>query len=127
LPLQLLVSRSSTADQLNAFFGTCLSAFIAVLVASKIFQWLNSNFSVASVLVLAAPFIVADLMRIRRFLKAWHASLVEAGLETARRVPSEQPEEARLLYHDVGREMAYLVGNLVGLALGGWYFLRETL
>lgn len=126
LPLQSLVSRSSTADQLNAFAGTCLSAFIAVLAAFKVFQWLSSPFYFTSILVLAVPFIGSDLRRIGRCLRIWHASTIDAGLDYKRVVPSDQPLETRWRFDDVGRETAYMGGDVLGFAVGGWYVLHAA-
>jgi hypothetical protein len=125
-PLQSLVSRSPAADQLHAALGTFISAIASVGAAYSIFQSLDAHFSVASVLVLATPFIGSDLRRIGRCLRAWQGSLINAGLDNASLRPSQQDTETHSLYDDVGREIAYMVGNVVGFAIGGWQFIQRT-
>jgi len=124
-PLQSLVSRSPLADQMHAALGTFLSAFASVGTAYAIFQYLDAHFSFASVLVLATPFIGSDLRRIGLFLRAWQGSLIDAGLDYRRLRPSQQDPETRLLYDDVGREIAYMVGNVIGFAIGGWSVVSQ--
>lgn len=121
-----IVGRSTTPDWLDQVFGAAAYiaiSFVTIWSASNIFGLFGTRLSLIPILLLGAYFLTHDVKRVRVFLAAWHRELVMKGLDRPDLRPDEQDIETRGLYGDVGREIAYLSGRIIGYAIGTWWFL----